>query len=357
MYRILVINPGGTSTKVGLYKDETPVFVESIKHPNEELYSFDSYIDQFEYRKEHILGLLEEKKISLDSLDAVVGRGGPFLPLESGTYIIEEKILNDVKEGKVQAQHISNIGIFLAHSIAKQLGIPSYFVDPVSVDEFEPISRLSGLKEIPRLSLSHALNLKAVGRKAAKKMGSSYDKLNMIICHLGSGISVSAHRNGKQIDSSNANDEAPFSPQRAGNVPLTGLVKLCYSGKYSEKEMLKKLLKKSGLYSHLGTDDIPEIERAIENGNNSFEMVLNGMAYQISKWIGQMAVVLSGDVDVIVISGGIAHSSYVINFIKDKVSFLADVVVFPGEDEMEALANGALRVLKGEEDAKLYGHT
>jgi butyrate kinase len=357
MYRVLVINTGGTSTKVGLYHDESPVFVESIKHPNEELLGFDSYIDQYEYRKKHILRLLEEKEVPLDSLDAVVGRGGPFLPLESGTYIIEEKILNDVREGKVQAQHISNIGIFLAHSIAKSLEIPSFFVDPVCVDEFEPIARLSGLKEIPRLSLSHALNLKAVARKAARKMGSSYHALNMIICHLGSGISVSAHRKGRQIDTSNANDEAPFSPQRAGNVPLTGLVKLCYSGKYGEKEMMKKLLKKSGLYSHLGTDDVVEIEKNIEKGDSNCEMVLNAMAYQISKWIGQMAVVLSGDVDAIVISGGIAHSAHVINFIKEKVSFLGEVLVFPGEDEMEALAHGALRVLRGEEDAKLYRHT
>lgn len=356
MYRILVINPGGTSTKVGLYQDETPIFVESIKYPNEELYRFDSYIDQYEYRKKHILRLLEEKEVSLDCLQAVVSRGGPFLPLESGTYIIEKKILKDVREGRVQAQHISNIGIFLAHFIAEPLGIPSFFVDPISVDEFEPIARLSGLKEIPRLSLSHSLNIKAVGRKAAKEMGSSYDALNMIICHLGSGISVSAHRKGRQIDSSNANDEAPFSPQRAGIVPLTGLVKLCYSGKYSEKEMMKKLLKKSGLYSHLGTDDIPKIEREIEEGNSSFEMILNGMAYQISKWIGQMAVVLSGDVDAIVISGGIAHSDRVINFIKERVAFLGEVMVFPGEDEMEALANGALRVLRGEEKAKSYKH-
>lgn len=354
MYKILVINPGGTSTKIGVYEDETPLFIETVRHSNEELSRFETHLDQYEYRRAHIIKLLEKKAVPLKSLSAVVGRGGPFLPLKSGTYRVNDRILNDVKYGKVQAEHISNIGVFLAHGIAEPHGIPSFFVDPVSVDEFEPVAKISGVKEIPRLSLSHALNMKATARRAARELTKDYKDVNLIIVHLGSGISVSAHRKGRQIDSSNANDEAPFSPQRAGTVPLTGLVKLCYSGKYTEKEMMKKLLKKSGLFSHLETDNVEEIERGIENSDKESELVLEAMAYQVSKWIGQMAVVLSGRIDAIVISGGIAHSKFVINYIKSKTEFLAKIIVLPGEDEMEALAMGALRVLRGEEAAKEY---
>jgi len=357
MYRILVINPGGTSTKVGVFENERPLFVEVVNHDNEELSKFETYIDQYDYRKAHILRILKKRKFSLDSLSAVVGRGGPFLPLRSGTYKITAGIMEDVRNGRVQAEHISNIGVFLAYGIAKPLGIPSFFVDPVSVDEFTPVARISGVKELPRLSLSHALNMKAVARRAAKKLGKDYTKVNLIIVHLGSGISVSAHKKGRQIDSSNANDEAPFSPQRAGTLPLTGLVKLCYSGKYSEKQMMKKLLKMSGLYSHLKTDDVREIEKRIKEGDREAKLVLEAMAYQVAKWIGQMAVVLCGKVDAIVITGGIAHSKFVTRYIKRKTRFISRIIVIPGEDEMKALAMGALRVLKGEEKAKEYKST
>jgi butyrate kinase len=355
MFRILVINPGGTSTKVGVFEDETVLFIETVRHENDELSRFETYLDQFEYRRNHIVKLLEEKDVALESLSAIVGRGGPFLPLESGTYEIGEKILTDVKEGKVQAHHISNIGVFLAHSIADPLKIPSFFVDPVSVDEFEDIARISGLKELPRMSLAHSLNLKAVGRKVAQRLKKRYEEVNLVVVHLGSGISVSAHRKGRQVDSCNAHDEAPFSPQRAGTVPLTGLVKLCYSGTYTENEMMKKLLKRSGLYSHLGTDDIEKVEERIANGDEEAKTVLDAMAYQVAKWIGQMAVVLSGEVDAIIISGGIAHSKFVVDRITERIGFLGRVFVIPGEGEMEALAMGALRVLRGEEGAKQYG--
>jgi butyrate kinase len=300
------------------------------------------------------MGILEEKGVLLESLHAVVSRGGPFLPLESGTYRINERILNDVREGKVQAEHISNIGVFLAHGIAEPLGIPCFFVDPVSVDEFDDIARISGVKELPRLSLSHALNMKAVARRAAGLLERSYESVNLIVVHLGSGISVSAHKKGRQVDSSNANDEAPFSPQRAGSVPLTGLVRLCYHGEYTEEQMMKKLLKHSGLSSHCETDSVEEIEKRIREGDAEAEEALEAMAYQVSKWIGQMAVVLSGEVDGIVLSGGIAHSDYVTARIKDRVNFIGTVFVLPGEDEMEALAMGGLRVLRGEERAKEY---
>ena len=354
MGRILVINPGGTSTKVGVFEDETPLFIETARHSNRELSKFETHLDQYDFRRDHIIRVLKMREIPLESLSAVVGRGGPFLPLKSGTYRINDRILNDVNNGKVLAEHISNIGVFLAYGIAEPLGIPSFFVDPVSVDEFESVARISGLKEIPRLSLSHALNMKCVARKAAEKLKKDYREINLIVVHLGSGISVSAHKKGKQIDSSNANDEAPFSPQRAGTVPLTGLVKLCYSGKYTEREMMKKLLKKSGLYSHLEVDDVEEIEKQIEKGDKESKFILEVMAYQVSKWIGQMAAVLSGDIDAIVISGGIAHSKFVVDYIRGKTGFLTKILVFPGESEMEALAMGALRVLREEEEAKEY---
>jgi butyrate kinase len=354
MYRLLIINPGGTSTKISVYDDEKVKFVETVRHVNEVLSRFEKPLDQYDYRREPILKLLGEKQIPLDSLSAVVSRGGPFLPLESGTYVIDEALLKDVREGKVQAEHISNIGVFLAHGIAEPLGIPCFFVDPVSVDEFDSVARISGVKELPRLSLSHALNMKAVARRAAAILGKPYGELNLVVAHLGSGISVSAHRKGRQVDSSNANDEAPFSPQRAGTVPLTGLVRLCYEGRYTETQMMKKLLKQSGLSSHLGTDSVEEIERRIAEGDRDAALVLDAMAYQVSKWIGQMAAVLSGKVDGIVISGGIAYSDYVVTRIEERVNFLGRMLVLPGEDEMEALAMGGLRILRGEEKAKRY---
>ncbi len=354
MYRILVINPGGTSTKVGVYEDDHPLFVEVVRHDREELHQFKKHLDQYEYRRGHILKLLAEKGIALDSLHAVVGRGGPFLPLESGTYRISERILKDVRDGKVQAEHISNIGVFLANGIAQPLKIPCFFVDPVSVDEFDEVARISGMAELPRLSLSHALNMKAVARRTAKLLERSYNEINLIVVHLGSGISVSAHRKGRQVDSSNANDEAPFSPQRAGVLPLTGLVRMCFREGNTEEEMMRNILKGSGLSSHCGTDSVEEIEERIRKGDTEAALILEAMAYQVAKWIGQMAVVLFGEVDGIVISGGIAHSDYVVERIKKRVDFLGTIFVLPGEDEMEALAMGGLRVLKGEEQAKEY---
>lgn len=354
MYRILVINPGGTSTKVAVYDDEEPVFIDVIRYKNEEMSRFKAYLDQYDFRREGIMKLLEKRRIPLDSLHAVVGRGGPFLPLKSGTYRIDDRILDDIREGKVQAEHISNIGVFLAHGIAAPLGIPCFFVDPVSVDEFDDLARISGMKELPRLSLSHALNMKAVARRAARLLERDYREVNLVVVHLGSGISVSAHRKGRQVDSSNANDEAPFSPQRAGTVPLTGLIRMCYSGKYTEEQMMKKVLKKSGLTSHLDTDSVEEIEKRIEKGDAVAARVLEAMAYQVSKWIGQMAVALCGEVDGIVISGGIANSDFVIDNIRKRVDFMGKVFILPGEDEMEALAGGGLRILRGEEQAKEY---
>jgi len=353
-YKILSINPGATSTKVALYLNEMPLKVETIRHSPEDLSSFKSTLDQLNYRKELVLKFLEENKVKVIELSAVVGRGGPFKPLESGTYRVNERMLSDIKTGNVQADHPSNLGALIAHEIVKGTDVPSFIVDPVSVDEFIPEARISGLPQLQRKSLSHALNMKMVARKAAKKLRKRYGELNLVIVHLGSGISVSSHLKGRMIDVNNANDMGPFSPQRTGALPVTGLAKICFSGKYTQKEMIELLTKKGGLLSHLGTDNVEEVEKRIDEGNQKAKLVYDTMVYQIAKEIGAMATTLDGNVDAIVLTGGIANSKRLTDTITQKVKFIAPILVFPGEDEMEALTLGALRVILGEEKAKEY---
>lgn len=353
-YRILSINPGATSTKVAIYENEKPIKVKAIRHNPADLSAYKRTIDQLTCRKELVLKFLKKNKIEIENLSAVVGRGGPFKPLFSGTYRVNQRMLSDVKSGKVQADHVSNLGCLLAYDLTRGTKIPSFIVDPVSVDEFPPVARISGLPELPRKSLSHALNIKMVARKAAKKLGKNYEKLNLIIVHLGSGISVTSHKNGRMIDVNNANDGGPFSPQRVGSIPVTGLAKLCVSGKYTWAQIYERLTKKGGLLAHLGTDDLKDIEKRINRGDNKARLIYEAMVYQIAKEVGAMATTLKGKVDAIVLTGGMANSKNFIKIIKEKVKFLAPVLVFPGEDEMEALTRGALRVLKGEEKAKEY---
>ena len=353
-YKILSINPGATSTKVAIYEDERPLMVESIRHAQEDLRHFQKTIDQLDYRKNLILDFLKENKIQIQDLSAVVGRGGAFKPLKSGTYLVNEKMLEDVKLGNVGADHVSNLGCMIAYELTKNTDIPAFIVDPVSVDEFPPVARISGLPELERKSLSHALNIKMVARKAALKLGKRYHELNLVIVHLGSGISVSSHLKGKMIDVNNANDAGPFSPQRAGGVPATGLAELCLSSNYSYPQMYEKLTKKGGLLAYLGTDDVKEVERRIGQGDDQAKLIYEAMVYQIAKEIGAMATTLDGKVDSIVLTRGIAHSEKLVSMIRKRVSFLAPVLIFPGEDEMEALTLGALRVLKKEEKAKEY---
>jgi len=353
-YRILVINPGATSTKVALYEEEEPIFVEVIRHSGEELSRFSTYMDQQGFRREVILKLLAEKGVKFEELDVVVGRGGPFKPLVSGTYRVNKPMLDDIREGRVQAEHISNIGAVLADEIARPYGLPAFIVDPVSVDEFDPVARISGLPELERKCLSHALNLKMVAKKYARSIGRPYEELNLIVVHLGGGISVTAHLKGRMVDVNNANDGGPFSPQRTGSLPVTGLVRLCYEGGYTLSEMMTKLIKKGGLLAYLGTDDLEKITQRIERGDPQAELCLEAMAYQIAKEIGAMAAVLKGRVEAIIITGGMAHSQLLLNLIKLRIAFISQIIVYPGEDEMEALALGALRVLRGEEEAKEY---
>jgi butyrate kinase len=353
-YRILSINPGATSTKVALYLNETPLKAEVIRHSPKDLSSFKSTLDQLDYRKKLILEFLEQNRVKVMELSAVVGRGGPFKPLESGTYRVNDKMLSDIKTGKVQADHPSNLGALIAHKIVMGTDVPAFMVDPVSVDEFIPEARISGLPQIGRKSLSHALNTKMVARKAAKKLGKKYEELNLIIVHLGSGISVSSHFKGRMIDVNNANDMGPFSPQRTGALPVTGLAKLCFSGKYSQKEMIQLLTKRGGLLAHLGTDNVEEVEKRTDEGDQKAKLVYDAMVYQIAKEIGAMTTTVEGKVDGIVLTGGIANSKRLTDSITKKIRFIAPVMVFPGEDEMEALTLGALRVISQEENVKEY---
>ena len=354
---ILVINPGGGSTKVALFRGERILKEESIRHSPEELGKYKETVEQLPLRKEKILEFLKENNIEVSDIDAVVGRGGPFKPLRSGTYLVTERMINDVMSGNVMADHPSNLGCLLAKEIAEMAGgKPAFIVDPVSVDEFIPESRISGIPEIERLSLSHALNMKMVARKAAKELSKRYEDINLVVVHLGTGISVGAHRKGEQIDVNNANDGGPFSPQRSGSLPVTQLAKLCYSGKYPDyKAMYRRLTKNGGLLAYLGTDNIEEVERMIDKGDGYAELIYNAMIHQVAKEVGAMAAVLDGEVDGIVITGGIAHSERFVNKLIKKIKFITDrIFVYPGEGELEALALGALRVLKGEENAKEY---
>ncbi len=355
MHQILVINPGSTSTKVALYGDVIPIWSETIKYDQTDLAEFNQVIDQFPMRRDDLLKTIHSKELDLSSLSAVVGRGGPFKQLESGTYSINDCLLNDIRKGNVQAEHISNIGALLAHEIAGEAGgIPAFFVDPVSVDEFEPLARISGLPELERKSLLHALNIKATAYKAAKDLGRPLTDLNLIVAHLGGGISICPLRKGRIVDANNANEGGPFSPERVGAIPVSSLAKLCYSNQYTFPEMKKRLVGNGGLIAHLGTNDSIEIENRIASGDEKARLIYEAMGYQIAKEIGAMSTVLNGEVDAILITGGLAKSDMLVEWITNRVSFIAPVKLYPGENEMESLAQGAFRVLNGEEEAKAY---
>lgn len=354
-HRILVINPGAGSTRIAVFDEESLVFEDTIRHTPDELLHFKSILEQHAWRKETVLTALKAHGIDLASLHAVVGRGGPFKPLASGTYLVNETLISDIQEGNFQSEHPSLLGAVIAKEIADSLSLNAYFVDPVSVDEFWEYARFSGLKEIQRKALSHALNVRMVAKKAAAALDKPYQQLNFLVIHLGTGITVAAHLQGKQVDSSNANEDGPFSPQRAGALPTIPLAALCFSGKYTPEEMKKTINRKAGLLSYCGTDDIKEIEQRIDAGDTTCALVYDAMIYQIAKECGAYAVVLKGKIDAIVITGGIAFSGRFIEKLKEWISFLCPtILVFPGEDEMEALARGVLRVLQNEESARIY---
>ncbi len=352
--RVLTINPGSTSTKIGVFEDENLMFEETLRHSTEEISSYEKVYDQYEFRKEIILKCLKDNNIELDSLDTVVGRGGLLKPIEGGTYIVNDIMLEDLKAG-VMGEHASNLGGILAHEIANEIQVNAFIVDPVVVDELQDLARISGLKEIERKSIFHALNQMAVSRRYAKFLEVQYQDLNLIVAHLGGGISVGAHEKGRVIDVANALDgEGPFSPERSGSLPVGDLIKLCYSGKYTHDQMKKMIKGNGGLVSYLNTNDAREVVERIKNGDKYAELIYYAMAYQVAKEIGAQAAVLKGKVDAIILTGGIAYDNMFTSWISEMVEFISKVVIYPGEDELTALAEGGLRVLKGEESPKIY---
>ena len=353
-YKLLIINPGSTSTKIGVYEGEKEILEETLRHSAEEILKYDTIFDQLDFRKEVILKVLKEKGIDINKLDAVVGRGGMLKPIEGGTYEVNEAMVEDLKIG-VQGPHASNLGGILSNEIAKEIGKRAFIVDPVVVDEMEDVARLSGVPELPRKSKFHALNQKAVAKRYAKEHNTSYEDVNLIVVHMGGGVSVGAHRKGRVIDVNNALDgDGPFSPERAGGVPSGELLEMCFSGKYSKEEVYKKLVGKGGFVAYANTNDARDLIKLSQEGDEKGSLIFNAFIYQIAKEIGSMAVVLDGEVDAIVLTGGIAYSDYVTNAINKKVKWIAPMVVYGGEDELLALAQGAIRVLHGVEEAKIY---
>ncbi|MBU1035871.1 butyrate kinase [bacterium] len=350
---ILVINPGSTSTKIAIFNQEgKEIFKETISHSTEELSKFKSLLEQGPVRKKIILDTLKKKNIDSNSLKVIIGRGGVLKPLEAGTYEVNNKLINDLKNSPIE--HASNLGGIIAHEIAEEIDVPAYIADPVSVDEFTDIARISGLKGIERKSLLHTLNIRANAFRYAKEQGKKFEELNLIVAHLGGGISIAPIEKGKIIDVNNANDGGPFSPERTGSLPNKALIHLCYSGEYSEKELYKLITNQGGLVSYLGTNDVREVMKKIEQGDKYAELIFEGMCYQIAKEIGAMAAVLKGKVEAIILTGGIAHNEILVNKIKDHTGWIAPVVVYPGEEEMKALAQAVIRVIKDEEKVKTY---
>ncbi|MFC3904232.1 butyrate kinase [Clostridium disporicum] len=353
-YKLLIINPGSTSTKIGVYEDEKEVFVETLRHSSEEIAKYDSIFEQKGFRKEVIMNVLKDNNFDVTTLDAVVGRGGMLKPMAGGTYEVNDELLNDLKIG-VQGQHASNLGGILANEIAKEVGGKAFIVDPVVVDELEAVARISGVPELPRKSKFHALNQKAVAKRFGKESKRGYENLNLIVVHMGGGVSVGAHQNGRVIDVNNALDgDGAFSPERAGSVPVGDLIKMCFSGEYTQAEVYSKIVGKGGYVAYLNTNDARDVLREKQEGNEFAELIYNAFIYQVSKSIGEMATVLKGKVDSIILTGGIAYSPIVVADIKERVEWIGNVTVYPGEDELLALAQGAIRVLSGEEKAKIY---
>jgi butyrate kinase len=352
--RLLIINPGSTSTKIAVYEDEREILSANISHSAEELAPYAKIVDQKAFRKDIILKTLEAKGIEPPSLTAVIGRGGLLVPIPSGVYRVNDRMLDDLYKG-VQGEHASNLGGLIADEIARPLGRPAFIVDPVVVDELDDWARLSGVPEIRRRSIFHALNHKYSARLAARELGRSYESVNLIVCHLGGGISIGVHEKGRVVDVNNAlNGEGPIAPERAGTVPAGDLVALVYSGKYAEGDLKKLLTGRGGMVAHLKTNDMRETLKRIAAGDKDARLVFTAMAVTVAKQIGACAAVLRGRVDGVVLSGGLAHSPEFIDKIKEYIEFLGPVFVFPGENEMIALAQAGLRVLRGAEPARTY---
>ncbi len=353
-YKILAINPGSTSTKVAVFENDKELFSTTLRHSSEEIGRYKTILDQLDFRREVILEAVKASGVALGDLDAVIGRGGLLKPIPSGTYEVNAQMIEDIRL-RPAGQHASNLGALLAAEIAQLAGVKAYIADPVVVDELQAEARLTGLPQIKRESIFHALNQKAVARVYADSIGRPYEELNLVVAHLGGGISVGAHRKGLVVDVNNALDgEGPFSPERAGTMPAKAFAELCFSGKYTLAEVSKMLSGKGGIVAHLGSNDTREVGARAEAGDKEAKLVLDSMAYGVGKTIGSMLAVLKGDVDAVILTGGIAYSAYVVGYIKSMIEPLAKVVVMPGENELEALAMNAQRVLEGNLTPKVY---
>ena len=350
---ILVVNPGSTSTKIAVYEDEKPILLRNIRHSVEELKQFKQAVDQREFRRDLVIKELKAMDIPLQ-FDAIIGRGGLAKPIEGGVYRVNEKMCKDTYHA--MRKHACNLGCIIAYELAIRIpGCQAMIADPGTVDELDNVARITGSPLMPRIAIWHALNQRAIARRFAKEQGKSYEDLNLIICHLGGGISVAAHHHGRAIDANNALDgEGPLSPERAGSLPAADLIHLCYSGKYTEDALIKRIAGQAGLAAHLGTNDVKEIIHRIEEGDKKAELLIDAMIYQTAKSIAAQSAVLYGKIDAILLTGGIAYSDYITSRLRERIQFLAPVYIYPGEDEMRALALNALAVLRGEREVKDY---
>lgn len=349
-YNILAINPGSTSTKVALYDQERPLLDMTLRHTAEELARFPSVAAQLDWRRELILSALREQGFDIGMLSVVIGRGGLIKPIPAGVYEVNEAMKRDLHEAR--EEHASNLGGLLASEIAAMVGVKAYIADPVVVDEMEDVARLSGLPQCPRRSVFHALNQKATARLHCDRTGIVYENASLVVAHLGGGISVAAHKQGRVVDVNNALDgDGPFAPERAGGIPAAELADLCYSGRYTRHEIQQMLAGKGGLVAHLGTNSVKD---AIESGDEHARQVIEAMCYSVAKQIGAMAAALSGKVDAVVLTGGIAHNARIVGYLREHCCFIAPVAVYPGENELESLATNALVVLRGVITPKIY---
>ena len=354
MYTILAINPGSASTKVAVYQDNKTVVMLTVQHAREELEKFDGVLAQFDFRKQSVIKALEDSGFEISQLDAVIGRGGLTKPIKSGVYEVNERMLDDLS-GRKRGIHASNLGAMLAYDIAKQIGAKAYIADPVVLDEMQDVERVTGLPNVHRRPIFHALNQKAVARTYADSIGRSYEDLNLIVVHMGGGISVGAHCHGEVIDVNNALEgEGPCSPDRSGGLVAVSLAEMLLTEVYDLTTVVGRVEHKGGVIAHLGANSIQDVVKMMNEGDDKAKLVLDAMCYNIAKYIGSMGTVLKGEVDAIILTGGIAYNKYVCDFIKDMIWFIGDVVVHPGENELEALASNALRVLQGELEPRIY---
>lgn len=352
IYKILAVNPGSTSTKVALFENEKEIFSHVTEHSMEEINSFKEIIDQLDFRIKTVEEVINRYNLDLSSLHCVVGRGGLLPPVKAGGYLVNSSLKDIILSGNL-SPHASNLGALIGDHFASPLGIPAYIYDSVSSNEFNLIASITGVPEYCRFSQCHVLNTKAMARKYASKIGKKYEDLNLIIAHLGGGISISVHEKGRIIDSI-GDDSGPFSPERSGSLPLLYVIDLCYSGRYTKKEMVKKIRGLGGIKAHLGTHDCRQVEKMIAAGDDYAKLIYEAQAYQIAKGIGELAPVLKGEVNCIILTGGIAYSEMMTTMIKERIEFMSPVEIMPGEVEMEALAMGGLRILRGEEVPSIY---